>query len=95
MSIEHYRFFAYDDVYQVYLYIIQVGSTHQEFDLNIVFKWNPTFCKLVNLGGDDKKKNFALLRVTKPEMTGSEKRVVFQEGGVDYISPKKVSTCLQ
>ena len=75
--------------------ITQVGSTHQEFDLNIVFKWNPTFCKLVNLGGDDKKKNFALLRVTKPEMTGSERKVVFQEGGVDYISPKKVSTCLQ
>ena len=73
-------------------YITQVGSTHQEFDLNIVFKWNPTFCKLVNLGEDDKKKNFALLKVTKPEMTGSEKRVVFQEGGVDYISPKKVST---
>ena len=76
-------------------YITQVWSTPQDFDLNIVFKWNPTFCKLVNLGGDNKKKNFALLRVTKPEMTGSEKRVVFQEGGVDYISPKKVSTCQQ
>jgi len=68
---------------------LKVGSTHQEFDLNIVFKWNPTFCKLVNLN-DDKKKNFALLRVTKPEMTGSERKVVFQEGGVDYISPKKM-----
>ena len=69
--------------------ITQVGSTHQEFDLNIVFKWNPTFCKLVNLNDD--KKNFALLKVTKPEMTGSERKVVFQEGGVLYISPAKVS----
>ena len=54
-----------------------------------MFKWNPTFCKLVNLNDD--KKNFALLKVTKPEMTGSERKVVFQEGGVLYISPAKVS----
>ena len=70
----------------------KVGSTEQEFDLNLVFKWNKNACQIVNLGQDPKKKNFGNIMVTKPDrdLSQSEHKIVFNDNGVIYISPKKV-----
>ena len=70
--------------------LFKVGSTHQEFDLNIVFKWNPNGCRIVKIGQDQMKKNFAPLLVTKSDLTASEKKIIFTDRGVDYISPEKM-----
>ena len=74
----------------------KVGSTEQEFDLNIIFKWNKNACEIVHLGQDPKKKNFAYIMVTKSDLTQSESKIVFNDigSGVNYISPKKVKTSL-
>ena len=70
--------------------LFKVGSTHQEFDLNIVFKWNPNGCRIVKIGQDQMKKNFAPLLVTKSDLTASERKIIFTDRGVDYISPEKM-----
>ena len=72
------------------VWLIQIGSSSQEFDLNILFKWNRNQCQIVKLGQDSKKKNFGYIMVTKPSLSESENKIVFNEGGIDYISPKKV-----
>ena len=69
----------------------KVDSTDQEFDLNLVFKWNKNTCQIVNLGQDPKKKNFGNIMVTKPDLSQSENKIVFNDRGVNYISPKKVN----
>ena len=69
---------------------LKIGSSSQEFDLNIFFKWKMKHCQIVNLGQDHQKKNFCYLRVTKSILSESERKIVFSEGGINYISPKKM-----
>ena len=69
---------------------LKIGSTSQEFDLNVLFKWSPKHCEIVNLG-QDKKKNFAALKVTKPNLSASESKIVDNYGErIQIISPIKV-----
>ena len=66
---------------------LKVGSTEQEFDMNIVFKWKTEFGEITRLG-EDKKKNFCHIKVTKPELTPSEEKITFvQHGAESPISP--------
>jgi len=74
---------------------LKVGSTDQEFDLNLVFKWNKNACQIVNLGQDPKKKNFGNIMATKPDLSQSETKIVFNDNGVIYISPKKMFDLLK
>ena len=68
---------------------LKVGSTPQEFDLNVLFKWSPNHCEITNLDKD--KKNFALLQVTKQNLTPSEMKIVENTGNMQIISPVKVN----
>ena len=43
------------------------------------------------MGQDPKKKNFGNILVTKPDLSQSETKIVFNDRGVNYISPKKVN----
>ena len=67
-----------------------MGSSFQEFDLNILFKWNRNQCQIVKLGQDQKKKNFAYIMVKKADLSQSERKIVFYDHGITYVSPSKV-----
>ena len=69
---------------------LKIGSSPQEFDLNILFKWKMKHCQIEKLGQDPHKKNFCYIMVTKSSLSESERKIVFNEGGINYISPKKM-----
>ena len=69
---------------------LKVGSTDQEFDLNIVFKWKAQHGEITRLGEDQKKKNFCYIKVTKPALTPSEEKITVDSQGVKYLSPIKM-----
>ena len=55
-------------------------------------KWSPNHCEIVNLG-QDKKKNFAPLKVTKPNLSSSELKIVDNYNNMfQIISPRVVLT---
>ena len=69
---------------------LKIGSTEQEFDLNIIFKWKAQHGEITRLGEDQKKKNFCYIKVTKPVLTPSEEKITFSDQGVKYLSPIKM-----
>ena len=69
---------------------LKIGSTEQEFDLNIIFKWKAQHGEITRLGEDQKKKNFCYIKVTKPVLTPSEEKIIFSDEGVKYLSPIKM-----
>jgi len=69
---------------------LKIGSTEQEFDLNIVFKWKTQSLEITRLEEDKKKKNFCYIKVTKPVLSPSEEKITFKLHGVQYLSPIKM-----
>ena len=73
---------------------LKVGSTDQEFDLNIIFKWREEDLEVVRLGEDSKKRNFCLLKVTKSQLSKAEEKIVnidhYGHSPVVYLSPLKM-----
>lgn len=74
---------------------LKIGSTDQEFDLNVLFKWNPHHCEILNPG--DTKKNFVPIKVTKPNLSNSELQIVdeYDNRRIDIISPLKMFNLLK
>jgi len=68
---------------------LKIGSTEQEFDLNIVFKWKTQAGEITRLG-EDKKNNFGHIKVRKPVLSPSEEKITFNLHGVQYLSPIKM-----
>ena len=69
---------------------LKIGSTEQEFDLNIVFRWKSQSGEITRLGEDKRKKNFCYIKVTKPVLSPSEEKITFNMHGVQYLSPIKM-----
>ena len=69
---------------------LKIGSTEQEFDLNIVFRWKSQSGEITGLGEDKRKKNFCYIKVTKPVLSPSEEKITFNMHGVQYLSPIKM-----
>ena len=73
---------------------LKVGSTDQEFDLNIIFKWSEEDLEVVRLGEDSKKRNFCFLKVTKSQLSKAEEKIVnidhYGQSQVVYLSPLKM-----
>jgi len=71
---------------------LKVGSTSQEFDLNIVYKWAPKDCSIVKI-----VKNFGWLKVTKQKLSASERGIVFTDPATaeNFISPQKMFDLLK
>ena len=73
---------------------LKVGSTDQEFDLNIIFKWREEGLEVVRLGEDSKKRNFCFLKVTKSQLSKAEEKVVntdyYGDSPIVYLSPLKM-----
>ena len=68
----------------------KIGSTGQEFDLNVLFKWSPNHCEILN--PVDSKKNFVPIKVTNPHLSASQMKIVqdYDNRMFDIISPLKV-----
>ena len=73
---------------------LKVGSTDQEFDLNIIFKWREDHLEVVRLGEDSNRRNFCFLKVTKPQLSKAEEKIVdtdqYGQSPVVYLSPVKM-----
>ena len=65
---------------------LKVGSTIQEFDLNIVFKWKARNLQVARLGEDPKKRNFCFLMVNRTQLSPAEEKMV--EG--EHLSPSRM-----
>merc|ERR1711915_20183 len=74
---------------------LKVGSTEQEFDLNIVFKWKGTYGEIKAVGADSKKKNFAFIEVKKSPLTNSEEKITFEKDENKFLSPVKMFNLLK
>ena len=74
---------------------LKVGSTEQEFDLNIVFKWKTTYGEIKAVGTDSKKKNFAFIEVKKSPLTNSEEKITFEKDEKQFLSPVKMFNLLK
>ena len=68
---------------------LKVNSTDQEFDLNIVFKWNPKDLKVAKVSSD--AKNFTFLEVAKQFLNTAESSIVDKT----IISPIKMFSLLK
>ena len=73
---------------------LKVGSTDQEFDLNIIFKWREEDLEVVRLGEDSKKRNFCFLKVSKSQLSKAEEMIVntddYGQSPCLYLSPLKM-----
>ena len=73
---------------------LKVGSTDQEFDLNLIFKWREEDLEVVRLGEDSKKRNFCFLKVTKSQLSKAEETIVntddYRQSPCLYLSPLKM-----
>lgn len=69
---------------------LKIGSTEQEFDLNIVFGIKRSHLEIVDLGTEPKKPNFGFLRFTKSCPTDAEKSICFERDGGLFLSPEKM-----
>merc|ERR1712126_189387 len=49
----------------------------------------------MGLGQDQKKKNFAYIMVTKADLSQSEKKIVFNDHGITFVSPSKMYDLLK
>ena len=82
----------FDDLYSRIYYTgsfydgLKVGSSEQEFDLNIVFNIRRSHVEIVDLGSDTKKPNFGFLRFTKSHPSDSERRQALLVPGEDVSS---------
>jgi hypothetical protein len=70
---------------------LKVDSTHQEFDLNIVFKWDPENILIKGLGLQKKKRNFCFLETKRKRVHHMHGRILTRnQYGRHNISPGKM-----
>ena len=75
---------------------LKVGSTGQEFDLNILFSWPDHSIKIANLGDDVRKPNFADLQNDNYRANQNQKQILGENRyGKEILSPKKMFTLLK
>ena len=76
---------------------LKVGSTSQEFDLNIVFSWRSQDLEISQLGTDKSKQNFCYLKDTRRGQSVAGNSIVNKPWpfGDPTISPLKMFQVLQ